>query len=85
MPAKVQDIQGNVDKLNKAKGMVDIKQVQRLAGQLSWASGLFPWLKCFNTMLWGAITAHVTEQYFQKWPKKKRPGPLFFVVRIRQA
>ena len=57
---------------------------KRLVGQLSWASGLFPWLKCFNTMLWGAITAHVTEQYYQKWSKKKRPGQLFFVVRIWQ-
>ena len=69
----------------KAKGMVDIKQVQRLAGQLSWASGLFPWLKCFNIMLWSAITAHVTEQYYQKWTKKKRLGQLFFVVRIWHA
>ena len=63
MPAKVKDMRGNVDKLFKAKGTVHIKQVQHVAGQLSWASGLFPWLKCFNTMLWGAITAHVTEQY----------------------
>ena len=49
MPAKVKDMQGHVDKLLKGKGMVDIKQEQRLAGQLSWASGLFPWFKCFNT------------------------------------
>ena len=35
MPAKVKDMRGNVDKLFKAEGMVDIKQVQRLAGQLS--------------------------------------------------
>ena len=46
-------MQDNVNKLFKAKGMVDIKQVQRLVRQLSWASGLFPWLKCFSTMLWG--------------------------------
>ena len=59
--------------------------MQRLAGKLSWSSVFFPWLKCFNTMLWGAITAHVTEQYDQKWSKKKRPSQLFFVVRIRQA
>ena len=79
MPAKAKDVQRIVEKLFKAEGTVDIKQVQRFAGQLSWASGLFPWLTCFNTTLWSAITAHVTEQYYQKWSKKKRPGQLFFV------
>ena len=44
-----------------------------------------PVAKCFNSMLWGAITAYVTEQHYQKWSKKKRPGQLFFVVSIRQA
>ena len=34
-------------------------------------------------MLWCAITAHVTEQCHQKWSKQKRPGQLFFVVRIQ--
>ena len=35
-----------------------------LCRQVSWASGLFPCLKNFNIMLCGAITPHVTEQYY---------------------
>jgi hypothetical protein len=63
--------------------MVDCQSVQKLAGQLSWASGLFPWIKGFNSALWAALTAHISEQ--EKYSLKKRPTQLFFVLRIAQA
>ena len=84
-PKKFCEIKGCVNKLRKAKGMVDLKVVKTLAGQLSWASGLFPWIRSFNTMLWGAIAAHTAEQARTKWSAKKRPMQLFFVVRITRA
>ena len=89
-PQKVKEMRAAVDMLHKAKGMVDIQTVQKLAGQLSWASGLFPWIKGFNSALWAAITAHTSEQEKyslkqEKYSLKKRPTQLFFVLRIAQA
>ena len=65
--------------------MVCAKRVRTLAGQLSWASGLFPWIRAFNSMLWGALQAHSVEIHSDKWSAKKRPTQLFFLVRISQA
>ena len=73
-PSKAQELLANVEALHGAKGMVDIQLVKRLAGQLSWASGLFPWIRSFNVMLWGAIAAHTAEQANQKYSAKKRPA-----------
>ena len=84
-PKKVTEMKAATDALVKAKGLVDIKLVQRLAGQLSWAAGLFRWIRSFNTALWAAISAHTSEVYFQKFSDKKRPSQLFFVMRIAQA
>ena len=84
-PTKFEELKANIKKLRQAKGMVDIQQGQRVAGQLSWASGLFPWIRSFNTMLWGAITAHTTESYSLRFSEKKRPTQLLFLVRIDQA
>ena len=75
----------NVDTLHHARGMVDIRIVERLAGQLSWASGLFPWIKCFNAALWASITAHKSEEPLAKFSARKRPTQLFFIQRIAQA
>jgi len=82
-PQKFDEIRESVEKLHKARGMVDIQLVQKVAGQLSWASGLFPWIKGFNSCLWSAITAHAAEQ--NKFSMKKRPTQLFFILRIAQA
>jgi hypothetical protein len=82
-PQKCKEMQEAVDKLHKARGMIDCQLVQRVAGQLSWASGLFPWIKGFNSLLWSAITAHAAEQ--EKYTVKKRPTQLFFILRIAQA
>jgi hypothetical protein len=82
-PQKVQEMRDSVDILHKAKGMIDCKLVQKVAGQLSWASGLFPWIKGFNSALWAALTAHASEK--EKYSLKKRPTQLFFILRISQA
>ena len=47
-PKKFQELRANVDALHKAIGMVKLMLVQHVAGQLSWASGLFPWIRSFN-------------------------------------
>ena len=84
-PKKFEEMRGNVLKLRRAKGMVNSNLVQKVAGQLSWASGLFPWIRSFNTLLWGALSAHAAEAHAAKWSNKKRPTQLFFVVRVAQA
>ncbi len=86
-PAKYAELQQGVEAIHKAKGMIDFKCVQRVAGQLSWASGMFRWIRGFNACLWAAMTAHTADpaQYRKKFTDKKRPTHLFFVVRIAQA
>jgi hypothetical protein len=84
-PKKYEELLTNVETLRRAKGMVNLKLVSRVAGQISWASGLFPWIRSFNTLLWGALTAHTAEQFAKKFSDKKRPSQMFFVVRIAQA
>ena len=82
---KLKEMQQLVLALHRAKGMVDVKMVQTMAGQLSWAAGLFPWARSFNSMVWAALTAHSNEQATQKYSKKKRPTQLFFIQRIDKA
>ena len=85
-PEKFQELRKAVEELYKAKGLVPIKQVLRLAGQLSWVSGIFKWIRGFNASLWAAIVAHVAEHTNKaKCSIKKRPMHLFFVLRVRQA
>jgi hypothetical protein len=78
-PAKYAELQKGVEDLHKAKGMVDLKLVQKVAGQLSWASGMFRWIRGF--------VAHTADpvKYRKKFTDKKRPTHLFFVMRIAQA
>eukprot|EP00971_Amphidinium_carterae_P180891 3588327-Amphidinium_carterae.1 len=47
-----------VKSLLHSTGMVDVLVVRRLAGQLSWASGMFKWLRSFNRHLWAALASH---------------------------
>ena len=84
-PKKMAEMMDTIDSLRKAKGLVCSKRVRTLAGQLSWASGLFPWIRAFNSLLWGALQAHLSEESSAKWSARKRPTQLFFVVRIAQA
>ena len=58
-----------------------------MAGLLSWASGVLPYIKPFNGCLWAALTAHVAEleQRPIRTSKRKRPTHLFFILRVRQA
>jgi hypothetical protein len=85
-PEKFEELRKAVEVLHSAKGLVPIKQVLRLAGQLSWVSGIFKWIRGFNTSLWGAIAAHVAEHSSNtKRSAKKRPLHLFFVLRVHQA
>ena len=58
---KFKEVCANVDTLHHAKGTVSLKLVRTVAGQLSWISGLFTWIKSFNACLWKALTAHVEE------------------------
>jgi hypothetical protein len=86
-PGKFTELQQAVDEIHNAKGMINLRLVQRVAGQLSWASGMFNWIRGFNSCLWAAITAHTAEagRYENKFSTKKRPVQLFFVLRIAQA
>ena len=58
----------------------------RIAGQLSWVSGILKWVRGFNACLWAAILAHVAERNTTpRVSNKKRPTHLFFVLRIQSA
>jgi hypothetical protein len=85
---KMKELRDNVEELFRARGLVNIKPVRIVAGQLSWASGIFCWIKSFNACLWRALTAHV-EELEGVVPKasraRKRPTDLMFTVRIEQA
>ena len=85
--AKFKELRQGVEEIHQAKGMTDLKKVQRLAGQLSWASGMFRWIRGFNACLWAVIIAHTTDAVAlrEQWSAKKRPTQLFFVTRIAQA
>ena len=92
LPSKYQELRSEVERLHQAKGMVHLSAVQRVAGQLSWASGMFPWLRGFNSCVWAALTSHKAEQLAvsgastkARWSRKKRPTQLFFILRISQA
>ena len=86
---KFKEVCKNVDTLHLAKGTVNLKLVRTVAGQLSWISGLFTWIKSFNSCLWRALTAHVEESrkavVSSNRRRQKRPTDLFFTVRISQA
>ena len=85
-PAKFKELQGEVEDVHAAKGMIPLKKVQKIAGQLSWASGIFPWIRGFNSCLWAAIASHTREHAFAaKFSSKKRPMQLFFALRVQQA
>ena len=86
---KFKEVCANVDTLHHAKGTVSLKLVRTVAGQLSWISGLFTWIKSFNACLWKALTAHVEESRNASMSsikrRQKRPTHFFFTVRISQA
>jgi hypothetical protein len=85
---KYAELLKNVETVHNAKGMIQLKLVKTIAGQLSWASGIITWVKPFNGCLWRAITAHVQEMaetHTRATKRKKRPTDLFFTLRIAQA
>ena len=45
LPEKFTELRSLVEEIYSAKGMIPIQKVQRAAGQLSWAGGLFPWIR----------------------------------------
>ena len=49
MTAALQD----VSQLMGQKGMCDVKKVEKVAGQLSWAGGLFGWISKCGGRGWG--------------------------------
>ena len=81
----------NVEAIFNAKGLIPMKDVLKVAGQLAWAGGIFPWIRGFNACLWAAITDHVASTSAsssakkQKVSMKKRPTHLMFVKRISQS
>jgi len=89
--AKFNDLRNNVEAIFHAKGLIPMKDVLKVAGQLAWIGGIFPWVRGFNACLWSAITDHVASTSATsaaKKPKvsmKKRPTHLMFVRRISQA
>jgi len=89
--AKFNDLRNNVEAIFHAKGLIPMKDVLKVAGQLAWVGGIFPWVRGFNACLWSAITDHVASTSAtsaSKKPKvsmKKRPTHLMFVRRISQA
>ena len=42
LPEKFEELRGQVQDIHVAKGLIPIKKVTRVAGQLSWASSIFP-------------------------------------------
>jgi hypothetical protein len=85
---KMEELQSNVNEIFGARGMVNLKLVRTIAGQISWASGIFYWLKSFNACLWSALTTHVNEQCalaVKPGRARKRPTDLMFTARISQA
>ena len=86
---KFEELRNNVEDAFSAKGMIPIKQVHRIAGQLSWVSGIIPWARSFNSCLWAAITAHAAEIKDTNTKSavlaKDRPTHLFFAKRIKPA
>eukprot|EP00971_Amphidinium_carterae_P190725 3784882-Amphidinium_carterae.1 len=55
---KYAEMRSAVKSLLTMSGMVDVAVVRKLAGQLSWASGMFKWLRSFNRHLWAALASH---------------------------
>eukprot|EP00971_Amphidinium_carterae_P061199 1211578-Amphidinium_carterae.1 len=72
-----------VKSLLHSTGMVDVSVVRRLAGQLSWASGMFKWLRSFNRHLWAALASHDHQLVHRR--THHRPVWMFPVKRIVHA
>ena len=90
LPEKFQKLRDDVQNIYGSKGMIQLGLVQKVAGLLSWASGLFPWIRGFNACLWAALAAHAREQATgtacaSRISAKKRPTHLFFALRIKPA
>ena len=88
--AKFAELRQSIEEIYNANGLIPMKKVLRVAGQLAWAGGLFPWIRGFNACLWAAITDHERSQpnvhkLSTKVSFKKRPTHLMFVKRISQA
>jgi len=89
--AKFDELRSNVEAIFNAKGLIPMKDVLKVAGQLAWAGGIFPWIRGFNACLWAAITDHVASTSASSSTKKhkvsmkKRPTHLMFVKRISQS
>eukprot|EP00971_Amphidinium_carterae_P013730 270433-Amphidinium_carterae.1 len=68
-----------LERLLNAKGLIRTKELQRLAGQLAWASGMFPYLRSFNSCLWAALAANAVDE------SQRHPKHLVFVMRVAHA
>jgi len=84
---KFEELRTEVDKIHRAKGLIPVKQVLRVAGQLAWVSDFFPWIKGFISCLWAALADHTSSVAAKraKVSDKKRPTHLMFAKRIGQA
>ena len=80
--SKFKELQANVDTIYRSKGTTQLKLVRTVAGQISWASGIFEWLKSFGAFVWAALTSHSSSLTSKKSLRKKRPTDLFFVVAL---
>eukprot|EP00971_Amphidinium_carterae_P297903 5919072-Amphidinium_carterae.1 len=65
--------------------MVDVAIIRKLAGQLSWASGMFRWLRSFNRHLWAALASHDLQLVRHSARSRRRPAWMFPVKRIAHA
>eukprot|EP00971_Amphidinium_carterae_P328410 6460277-Amphidinium_carterae.1 len=54
-------------------------EVKLVRGQLAWASGMFSYLRSFNSCLWAALAANATEV------RQRQPKHLIFVLRVVHA
>ena len=86
--AEFDELRKSIEIIFHSKGLIPMRDVVRVAGQLAWVGGIFPWIRGFNACLWAAITDHVAMQSSpasskkQKVSEKKRPTHLMFAKRI---
>jgi len=59
--AKFDELRENVEAIFNSKGLIPMKDVLKVAGQLAWVGGIFPWIRGFNACLWAAITDHAAS------------------------
>jgi hypothetical protein len=88
---KFKDMQANIETVHNARGTPQLMLVRTIAGQVSWASGISEWLKCFNACVWAALSSHSAELaaarclVCRKAMRKRLLTDIFFTIRTKQA